>query len=49
MIKVIDNEIRIHKKKEQMDVSDGMDPEFFDILQEGMEEYHDTLKGLKHR
>lgn len=48
-VKVIDNEIRIHKRKEQMDVPDGVDPEFFEILKEGMEEYHETLKGLKDR
>ncbi|AXF55584.1 AbrB family transcriptional regulator [Salicibibacter kimchii] len=48
IVKVINNEIRIQKKK-QMDVPDGIDSEFFEILQEGMEEYHNTLKGLRNR
>ncbi|MBB6451059.1 hypothetical protein HNR44_003053 [Geomicrobium halophilum] len=43
-----DHEIRIHKK-ETNGCAQWVDPEFFEILNEGMEEYHDTLKGLKDR
>lgn len=44
-----DQEIRVRKKHKQMDVPQGVDPELFDVLKEGMTEYHETLKALKDR
>lgn len=46
-VEVVGNEIRIRKKREE--VPEGLDVEFFELVEEGMKEYDEAFKMLKDR
>jgi len=39
----------IIRKSQRVELPEGISPDFFDVLHEVMEEYNETLKGLKDR
>jgi antitoxin MazE len=48
-IKEDTGEIVIRKKRQHVEIPEGVDPNFFESLTKGMNEYDKTLKGLKDR
>ncbi|GAA0594095.1 hypothetical protein GCM10009001_07770 [Virgibacillus siamensis] len=48
-IEIVDKEIRLRKKQPKVDLPEGISEDFFKVLEDTVEYYDKTLKGLKDR